>query len=201
MRIGILGAGNIGGGLARRWAAAGHEVKVGVRDPAKVTDLAGVAVGTIAEAGAFAEVVVLAVPWAGALAAVAAAGDLAGKVLVDATNALKWDDGPVAALDTSAAEVIAASTSARVVKGFNTLGAEHLETGQVGGQPADVFLCGDDADAKRIVAGLAEQIGFTPLDLGPLRNARVAEHLAIAWIHLAMKGGLGRNIAFKVIRG
>ena len=65
--------------------------------------------------------------------------------------------------------------------------------------PADVFLCTDDAIAREAVAGLAAEIGFRPLDLGPLRNARVAEHVAVAWIHLAMKAGLGRDIAFKVV--
>jgi 8-hydroxy-5-deazaflavin:NADPH oxidoreductase len=207
MKIGILGAGNIGGGLGRRWVAAGHQVRFGVRDPERAAALVvecggGASAGSIAEAAAFGEVVVLAVPWAAALDAVAAAGDLSGKVLVDATNALRWDDGPMAALEgTSAAETIAAHTAASVVKAFNTLGAEHLATGQVGGVPADVFLCSDDPAAKLTVAGLAEQLGFTAVDLGPLRYARSAEQIAIAWIYLAMKGGLGRNVAFKVLRG
>ena len=90
---------------------------------------------------------------------------------------------------------------ARVVKAFNTLGAEHILNPVVGGQQADVFLCTDDDAARSVVGKLAEEIGFRAVDLGPLRNARLAEHVAIAWIHMAMKGGLGRNIAFKVVGG
>lgn len=206
MKIGILGAGNIGGNLGRRFCEVGHEVKFGVRDPAKVTDLvaacgARASAGTAADAAAFGDCVVVALPWKATLDVLASAGDLRGKVLLDATNALTWDDGPMPALETSAAEVIAEKTGARVVKAFNTLGAEHILRPRLGELPCDLFLCTDDDEARRVASGLAEDIGFTVVDLGPLRYARTLEHIAIAWIDLAMKQGMGRNIAFKVLRG
>jgi 8-hydroxy-5-deazaflavin:NADPH oxidoreductase len=207
MKIGILGAGKIGGNLGRRWAAAGHEIRFGTRKPEALASLVeacgeGAKASDVGAAAELAEVVVLAVPWAAVSEVLDAAGDLAGKILVDATNALAWSDGPEAALATSAAETIAElRPEARVVKAFNTLGAEHILDPVVGGQPADVFLATDDDEARGVVSGLAEQIGFVPIDLGPLRNARLAEGIAIAWIHLAMRGGLGRNIAFKLLRG
>lgn len=205
MKIGILGAGNIGGNLGKRWAQRGHDVRFGVRDAAKVADLVAACGGkaqaaTVADAASWGDVLVVAVPWAAVSDVLAAAGDVKGKVLIDATNALKWEDGPVHAVATSAAEEIAAKTGAKVVKAFNTLGAEHIADPVVHGQKADVFLAGDDADAKRVVGKLAEEIGFDVVDAGPLRNARFAEQLAIGWIHVAMMGGLGRNVAFKLLR-
>lgn len=204
-KIGILGAGNIGGNLGRRWAAGGHDIAFGVRDPGKIAGLVEACGGKAKatsprEAAAFGDVLVVAVPWAAVHGLLDEIGDVSGKILIDATNALTWQDGPMAALSTSAAEEIAARTGARVVKAFNTLGAEHLENPVVAGQVADVFLCSDDAEAKGVAGSLAEELGFSVVDLGPLRYARTAEQIAIAWIYLAMKGGLGRNIAFKVLR-
>jgi NADPH-dependent F420 reductase len=208
MRIGIIGAGNIGGNFGRRWAAKGHEIRFGVREPAKikalVDDCGGRTQATdVHTATQASEVVLLALPWNAVAAVLKEAGDLRGKILVDATNALKWNDGPEPAItDTSAAQKIAEmAPGARVVKAFNTLGAEHVLAPVVGGQPADVYLCTDDAGARDTVKQLAEQIDFHVVDAGPLRNARLTEHLALLWIYLAMKGGLSRNIAFKVLGG
>ena len=205
MKIGILGAGNIGGNLGRRWSQSGHAVRFGVRKPDELAALVQecgpqASAGDVRSAVEFGEVVVVALPWAAMADVLANVGDARGKIVVDATNPIRWEDGPVHAVATSAAETIAERLpGARVVKAFNTLGAEHLLQPVVGGLPADVFLCTDDASARETVARLASEIGFRPLDLGPLRNARVGEHLAVAWIHLAMKAGLGRNIALKVV--
>jgi NADPH-dependent F420 reductase len=208
MNIGILGAGNIGGNLGRRWAAQGHTVRFGVRKADELAALVkecghGASAGDPRSAAAHGEVVVLALPWAAVAGVLQSVGDMKGKIVVDATNALQWGaDGPEPAVDTSAAQKIAEMCpGARVVKAFNTLGAEHILNPKVGGLPADVFLCTDDAPARETVKKLAEEIGFHAVSLGPLRNARVAEHIGIAWIYLAMKGGLGRNIAFKVLGG
>jgi NADPH-dependent F420 reductase len=205
MKIGILGAGNIGGNLGRRWAQGGHAIRFGVRKPDEIATLvdacgAQASAGDAKSAAAFGDVVVLALPWGAVKDVLGSIGDLRGKIVVDATNPLKWSDGPVHAVATSGAEEIAALVpGVIVVKAFNTLGAEHILDPVVGGLPADVFLATDDAGARETVARLASEIGFRPLDLGPLRNARVGEHLAVAWIHLAMKAGLGRNIALKVV--
>ena len=207
MKIGIIGAGNIGGNLGKVWVKKGHEIFFGVPDPEKHRELedalGGKArVGKPNEAAAFGEVVALAVPWKAVPDAVGSCkADLDGKVLIDCTNPVGWDDGPIVAVDTSGAQKIAEiAPGARVVKCFNTLGAEHLLDPKVGGVVADAFVCTDDDEARAIVTRLGEELGFSMIDLGPLRNAKLAEHIAVAWIHLAMKGGLGRNIAFKLLR-
>lgn len=208
MRIGILGAGNIGGNLGRRWAAQGHTVRFGVRNAEEVAALVGecghgASAGDPRSAAEHGEVIVIALPWPAVGAVLPTLGDLKGKIVVDATNALKWgSDGPEAAVDTSGAQKVAEMCpGAHVVKAFNTLGAEHIMNPTVHGMKADVFLCADDAGARDAVKKLAEEIGFEAVSLGPLKNARVAENIAIAWIYVAMKGGLGRNVAFKLLRG
>lgn len=207
MKIGIVGAGNIGGNLGRRWSSKGHAIQFGVRDAgaadveALLKECPESSASDVKSAAAFGDVVVLALPWNAVAGVLGSIGDLKNKIVVDATNALKFGpDGPEPAVDTSGAQTIAAMLpGAHVVKAFNTLGAEHLLDPVVGGHVCDAFLCGDDAAAKASVKKLAEEIGFRALDMGSLRNARVVEHLAIAWIYLAMKGGLGRNIALKVL--
>lgn len=188
MNIGIIGSGNIGGGLGRRWEASGHAIQYGGREP-----------GSVAAAASFGDVVVIATPWAAVAGVLEQAGPMEGKVLIDATNPIKWEDGPVHAIDGSAAAFIAERTQAKVVKAFNTLGAEHLANPVIAGVTADLFIAGDDDAAKQTATDLGKQLGFNVIDLGPLRNARVVEYIAIAWIHLAMKGGMGRSIAFKVL--
>jgi hypothetical protein len=133
---------------------------------------------------------------------VAQESGLSGKIVVDCTNPLTWNDGPVWSpppAGSVAAAIAQAVPYARVIKGFNTFGAEiHLDP-SLGGTVADVFLAGDDAGAKAAVASVAEAAGFTPVDSGPLRNAAVLENLAILWIHLALREGHGRSWAFKKV--
>src|SRR5262245_39576368 len=202
MRIGILGAGNVGGTLGQLWARAGHAIHYGVRDPRKIADLTvrlGAAAGTPAEAAAE-DVLLLAVPYAAAPAVLADAGDLRGKILIDATNPVRAGlTGLAVGNDTSAAEEIARrAPGARVVKAFNTIGMQTLLRGQL---VADGFLCGDDPAAKEVVAGLSVDAGLRPLDCGGLAVARMLEPLALLWIHLAYRVGLGPNIAFHLNRG
>ena len=135
MNIGIIGAGNVGGALGQRWAAAGHQIKFGVRDTAKPEVVAllkdcggrGTA-GSVAAAAAFGEAVVLTTPWNATQAAIQNAGNLSGKILVDCTNPLKPDlSGLIIGLDASAAKQIASwARGARVVKCFNTTGAGNM---------------------------------------------------------------------------
>ena len=204
--IAILGAGNVGGNLGVRLAASGFAVKFGVRAGSDVKDLLSRA-GARAEllspqaAATAAEIVFIATPSAVAVQ-VAQESDLAGKIVVDCTNPLTWNDGPVwspPAAGSVAAAIAQAVPGARVIKGFNTFGAEiHLDP-SLGGTVADVFLAGDDTEAKAAVASVAEAAGFTPVDSGPLRNAAVLENLAILWIHLALREGHGRSWAFKKV--
>jgi len=209
VKIGIIGAGNIGGTLGRAWAAKGHEVVFGVRDPRgpKVQELVKATGGKAraaspAEAAAHGEVVLLATPWAAAQAALRGAGDLTGKILVDATNPLRPDlSGLTLGHTTSAAEEVARwAPGAKVVKAFNTIGAQHMANPRFGTQSASMLICGDDAAAKKAVLALAEVLGFDPVDAGPLTQARLLEPLAMLWISLAYAYGHGADIAFKLLR-
>lgn len=200
MRVAIIGKGNVGTGLAARFTATGHDVVVGVRDP-DTADTGGVAAASVAEAAAGADVVVLAVPARAVDAVLDAVGSLDGVVVVDATNPVRFDGGiqhapPVAG--SQAAHVQARRPGARVVKAWNTFGAEFHASPRVGGQPVTVLMAGDDAAAKATVAALAEDGGWAPLDAGPLRNAAALEQQAVLWIHLAMTGQ-GRDFTFQVV--
>jgi predicted dinucleotide-binding enzyme len=211
MKIGILGAGNVGGTLGRGWAKVGHEVQFGVRDAAdpKVGQLlSGIAeaggqatAGTVAEAAAASEVVALTVPWEAAEEAIRAAGDLHGKVVFDCTNPLAPNlSGLVLGHDTSAGEQVAGwATGAQVVKIFNTTGANNMADPHFPEGPATMFYCGGDAPAKAVAAQLAKDLGFEPVDAGPLTQARLLEPLALLWISLAYRQGLGREFAFRLV--
>jgi hypothetical protein len=209
MRIPIIGAGNVGGTLGKMWATKDHEVAFGVRRPndAKVQALL-TATGKRARAASpkdavtGAEVVVLATPWSATEAAIREAGDLRGKVVVDATNPLKADlSGLAIGHSTSAAEQVAGwARGARVVKAFNTIGAAHMADPRFGTQRASMFICGDDASAKATVARLAGELGFDPVDCGPLTQARLLEPLAMLWISMAYAYGAGPNIGFALLR-
>jgi len=208
MRIGIIGAGTVGSTLGKGWAKHGHQVMYGVRDPRGTSASrvlaatgTGAQVGSVSDAAAFGTAVVLATPWQATRDALAAAGDLDGKPLLDCTNPLKPDLSDLETGHTSAAEQIATWVPrARVVKIFNTTGAENMANPVYAGQAATMFYCGDDGAAKEIAAGLARDLGFEPVDAGPLTSARLLEPLAMLWITLAFRQGLGRTFAFKVLR-
>lgn len=190
LKIGILGAGSVGGALGRVWAAKGHHVVFGKRGASN------------AEAASGAEVVVLSVPWPAAQEAIQSAGDLTGKVLADCTNPLSNDlQGLTIGVTTSGGEQVAAwAPGAKVVKSFNTIGAPNFENPKFGREAADGFYCGDDAGAKDVVKGLIADLGMNPVDVGPLRNARLLEPLAMLWIDLAVNQKQGIDHAFKLIR-
>jgi hypothetical protein len=208
MRIGIIGAGNVGTTLGRGWLGRGHEVVFGLRDLgaerlAKLRAAAGEGARGADPAGAAAgaEVVVVATPWGAARAAIDGAGDLAGKVLLDCTNPLRGDLGGLElGLATSGGEQLAGwAPEARVVKIFNTTGVETMADPRYPDGAAAMFYCGDDADAKRTAASLAADLGFEPIDAGPLSRARLLEPLALLWIRLAIEGG-SRGLAFRLMR-
>lgn len=209
MKIGIIGSGNVGGTLGRAWSRLGHEVFFGVRNPqdSRAKDVLGTPaasakVCSLDEAARAAEAVLLATPWDAAQAALSAAGDLSGKILIDATNPLLPGLGGLAVGTTiSAGEKVAGwAKGARVVKAFNTVGANIMADSTFpGGRPA-LFYCGDDSEAKKAVAGLANELGFEALDAGPLTQCRVLEPFAMLWISLALRYGYGRDIAFQFMR-
>jgi predicted dinucleotide-binding enzyme len=208
MRIGIIGAGNVGGTLGRAWLKNGHDIMFGVPDPASPKILAllkathGKArAGSVAQAAAHGEVVAFATPWSTTQEAVRSAGDLAGKIILDCTNPLKEDLSCLAVgHTTSGAEQVAAWTSSkRVVKIFNTTGFENMAQPTYGDAAVTMFFAGDDGEAKKVAAQLAGEMGFDPVDAGPLANARVLEPLAFLWIYLAIKQGHGTGIAYKLV--
>lgn len=209
MRIGIIGAGMVGGTLGTRWTEAGHEVVWGVRDPAAAKAVAlcasaghGARAATVAEAAAGAEVIVLATPWRAVPEALAACGDLAGPVLLDATNPLAPDLSGLAvpAGNSGAQEVARLAAGARVVKIFNTVGFNVMADPRFGDRAATMLYCGDDEAAKAVAAKLAADLGFEAVDAGPLARAGLLEHAALLWIRLAMSQRFGREIAFILMR-
>lgn len=182
MRVGIIGAGRIGGNAARLLAAAGHEVKLSfARDRSQLTALAGeiggrASAGTAAEAAAFGEVVIFAVPWDVIPHALEQAGDLAGKIVIDTTN--QFGSGPRPPAGQTAAQFNAARMpGARYTKSFNTLtaGFQAEAAGRQGADRVVQWICGDDNEAKQTVARLIDDAGFAPVDLGGTARCAVME--------------------------
>lgn len=205
MRIAIIGTGNIGGRLANLLTSNPHEVVLGVRDreaiPACRKKHPTVAAELAAAAMETADTIVLAVPWTAVEELLPQTGPLAGKVLIETTNPLLPDlSGLSNAGGLSAAEAIQQrKPAARVVKAFNSLGAGYLGHAQIAGNIADGFYCGDDAEAKSIAAELIAKAGLHPCDVGPLRNARYLEALAMLWIDMAVNQNRPGRFAFKLL--
>jgi predicted dinucleotide-binding enzyme len=209
MKIGIIGAGNVGGTLGKGWAKKGHQVFYGVQRPRddKVRDLLtatgpNARAGSPAEAASFGEVVLFATPWPATEAAVKSAGDLAGKVVIDCTNPLKPDlSGLAVGHTTSGAEKVAAwAKGAKVFKAFNTTGFNIMADPVINGTRTVMFVCGDDAAAKPAVLRLASDLGFEAVDAGKLAQARLLEPWALLWISLALQGSVGRDFGFAMLR-
>ena len=148
------------------------------------------------------EVIVLATPWDATREVIEAASARAGKVLLDCTNPLAPGRAELThGHSTSGAEQVAAwAEGARVVKIFNSTGSNNMADPTYGGERATMFFCGDDEQAKETAADLATDLGFEPVDAGGLSAARLLEPLALLWIQLAHERGMGREIAFKLMR-
>ncbi|MGH3166633.1 MAG: NADPH-dependent F420 reductase [Trebonia sp.] len=181
MRIGVVGAGRIGGNLARLLTQAGHQVVISyARDAGELRARAaefGCRAGSVAEAATFGDVVVLSVPWPNIDAVLAEAGSLAGKVVIDTTNHFT-SAGLTGLRDGTAAQVNQTRLpDARLVKAYNTLtaGFQGAAAGRTGPDRVVMFLCGDDEAAKAVVAGLIIDTGFTPFDVGRLADGAVME--------------------------
>jgi len=205
MNITIIGAGNMGRGIGTRAVAGGHSVTFVDRDPAEaekaVTEVkasarngAKVSSASLGEAE-LGDVVVFAVWYGTNIELAKQLGDkLAGKVVVDIANPLNATyDRLATAPDSSSAEDLAKAIAngAKVVKAFNTTYAGTLLAGQVAGQPLDVFIAGDDADAKAKVAQIVTDGGMRVVDTGPLSRARQIE--GMQFLHIVTQGTLGTN--------
>jgi 8-hydroxy-5-deazaflavin:NADPH oxidoreductase len=168
MRIGIVGAGRIGGNAGQLFARAGHEVFFsGSRDPNRLEQLAGEAGGARSgsprEAVEFGQVVFFSVPWTAVDELLRQTGSLAGKIVIDTTNQYRpggWEQLPKTAAETNQERM----PGARLVKAFNTLTAGFQA--EAAGRGVAMFLAGEDAAAKKVVAGLIRDVGFAPVDVG-----------------------------------
>lgn len=209
MKISIIGTGNVGRTLGQRWAKKGHDIIFGSRNPdsGKVLELVN-GIGKkcraieISDAVKESGIIVLSVPWPAVKDTITAMGDLNGKILIDCTNPIAAD---FSVLDigttTSAGEQIAKwAIGAKVIKAFNTTGSDNMTNPIYKNQRITMLVCGDDQDAKQKVMALAEDIDFEAQDAGNLVAARFLEPMAMLWIHLGYKVGLGPNFAFKIVK-
>ena len=213
MKVGILGSGDVGQVLGAGFAHLGHEVKMGSRNPSQERIKAwvektkhGVSAGSFAEAAIFGEIAVLATHWAGTENAIRLADprNLAGKVVIDTSNPLDFSSGGAPKLaighTTSAGEEVQRwLPDSKVVKAFNTVGNPHMVNPQFPGGPPDMFICGNDPQAKSTVSGILRQFGWPVIDIGGINGARYLEPLAMLWIlhFFDTKNG---NHAFKLLR-
>jgi predicted dinucleotide-binding enzyme len=206
VNIAVIGAGGVGETLGKAWARRGHTVTFGVRDPAseksrKLASASGITVKSNRDAAGASQVIVLATPWQATREAVQACGDLGGKIVIDCTNPLKADfSGLDVGLTTSGAEQVASwANGARVFKAMNQIGSNLMDDPKVpGGRPV-MFVAGG-SDGKADVVKLVAELGFDTIDAGELAIARLLEPYALLWIHLALRRGFGRDIAFALLR-
>ena len=190
-KIAIIGDGNVGSALRRGLERAGYEVKSVGKDPPRVRETA-----------TWGQVIILAVPYPAVEETIREMADaVRGKLLIDASNALTPDLQLALGFTTSGAEELQKKVpSAKVVKAFNTIFAENMTTGEVKGTALTLLVAGDDEEAKKQVLGLGRDIGFDPVDAGPLKNARLLEPLANLAIQLGYGLKMGTQIGFKLIR-
>ncbi len=213
MKITIIGMGNMARGIGSRLVAGGNSVTLLGRDVEKAADLAA-QLQAVARRGASAQaapfgsaiqgdVVILTVPYPAELEVIQHyAAQLPGKIVVEITNPLNATfDGLATTTDSSAAEEVArfVPAGARVVKAFNTTFVGTLVNGQVAGQPLDVFIASDDAQAKAILSQVVEAGGLRPIDVGPLARARQLEGLGLLGITLQLTQGTQFSSAWKFL--
>jgi len=199
--ISVIGTGNMASALAGRALAGGNAVEIVGRDPLRAKELAtalgGATVGTVRTAPA-GDIVILAVPYASAAAVVGEYGDaLDGKAVVDITNPITADFSEfLTPAGTSGAQEIAkaAPAGAHVVKAFNTLPSDVLSASPAEGHPLDVFIAGDDAQAKADVSTFIESMGMRPLDTGQLPMARALENATL--LHLGLVAHSVKHTSF-----
>jgi len=196
--IAVIGTRKIGGTLARRWAAAGHDVTLGARDPSKAATLAaeiGARTASVEEAVDAGDVVLFAVPgtaMASTLEAVGAALD--GKVAIDAANNIQE------ATNDHAAAFAEHAPGAAHVRAFNTLGWELFDDPTVDGVQVDLFFCGPDGPPRSTVESLIADVGLRPVWVGGPEEVQVVDAMLRLWITLVRKRGFGRRLAFKMIQ-
>lgn len=195
--IAVIGTGNMGGALGQQLTGVGHTVIYGSRDPSseKVKKLVAATGGdafatTQQEAAQKSQIIILAVPWSAVESIIPKLGDISGKIVIDITTGDRQgtDGYPELAVETSTSELIQGwAPTARVVK-TPFSGAATVRDPLRHGEPTVTYIAADDRDAKEIVARLAIQLQFFPLDAGPLRMARTIDHLGLLYLTPMMQG-------------
>ena len=192
MKIAIIGKGNVGSALCNGLSNSGHEIKFGHRDPKE----------PVADAAKWGDVIILAVPHNSANDAIESIKPYAdGKTVINVINAVgSNNDLAISCTTSSAEETQKKLPKAHVVKAFNTVFAPNQSTGKVGNEQLTAFIAGDDLKAKQTVAQLTRDIGFDPVDCGPLKAARYLEEMGILIINLAYGYGMGNKIGYKLVK-
>jgi predicted dinucleotide-binding enzyme len=192
MKIAIIGKGNVGNALGSGLSKAGHEIKFGHRDPNE----------PVADAAKWGELIILAVPHENANNAIEAIRPFVdGKTVIDVMNAIGSNmDLGITCTTSTAEETQKKLPKAHVVKAFNTVFAPNQSTGRIAGEQLTAFLAGDDLKAKQTVAQLTKDIGFDPVDCGPLKAARNLEAMGNLIINLAYKYGMGNKMGYKLVK-
>jgi predicted dinucleotide-binding enzyme len=213
MKIGILGSGGVAQTLGAGLLKHGHTVMLGTREPQKLADWgaknAGIKLGTNAETAAFAEVIVLAAKGTAAKASLQLAGEknLAGKVVLDATNPIA-DGAPVngvlpyfTSMNSSLMEQLQLDfPAAKFVKAFNSVGAGQMVNPSFKEGKPTMFICGNDAAAKKTASTICDQLGWEAMDMGAVEAARAIEPLCILWCIPGIGKGDWSPRAFKMLR-
>ena len=202
LNVAVLGGGNIGGTLGRKWSLAGHKVAFGVNDPngkhaqSLRSELGNqVTIGSVAEVlSTNPDLVVMAIP-GGAMDTTIAqyASQLDGHTIIDTAN--RMGGGPM----NSFATFKQYTPGARVFRAFNTLGWENFANPEFDGQLADLFYCGPDGDARAQVERLITDVGLRPMYVGGVEQVGVVDSVTALWFALAVGQGKGRHLAFKVL--
>ena len=209
VNVGVLGSGDVGKSFARAFAAVGHDVMIGSRSPEKLSDFAastkGVRSGTFEETAKFGDLIALATLGQATSEALRLAGtqNLDGKVIIDATNPLDFSTGAprlsIGFDDSLGEQVQRQVPGARVVKAFNTVGNALFYQPNLPGGPPDMFLCGNDDDAKKIVGQVCEAFGWGVVDIGGIEGSRYLEPMCMTWVLYGIRNS-SWNHAFKLLR-
>ena len=187
----IIGKGHVGSAIGKGLSAK-HETRFGHRDPAE----------PVADAAKWGEVIILAVPHDNVNDAIEKIKPYAdGKVVIDVTNAVNNNlELSISCTTSTAEETQKKLLKAKVVKAFNTVFAAHQSVGKIAREQLTAFIAGDDVKAKQTVAQLTRDIGFDPVDCGPLKAARYLDSMAMLIMQLAFSNGMGTGIGYKLVK-
>jgi 8-hydroxy-5-deazaflavin:NADPH oxidoreductase len=203
-KLAIIGTGNVGGTLATKWAKAGHEINLGVRDVnnfkgKELLSYLNTSIFSIEDAVKKSDIILLSTPAPTAVEVTKSLGDTTGKIIIDAMN-IVMGRGPQGFKTTT--ETILANTQTKdVVKCFNTTGANNMQNPTYGSVALDLFVAGDSERGKQAAIQLAKDAGFAECySIGGNDKFELMEQFAWFWINLAMFQGQGREIGFKLLK-